>query len=102
VILGAGYMLWLYRRVVFGEQRNADAAAMPDLTATELGIMVALALPVLWMGVYPNSFLDPIRADISALDARLARANPVGDARLTAPTPGATAKTPAEHGEGAH
>ncbi|MBP7136957.1 MAG: NADH-quinone oxidoreductase subunit M, partial [Sphingomonadaceae bacterium] len=35
IILGAAYMLWLYRRVAFGESKNADAAAMPDLNARE-------------------------------------------------------------------
>jgi NADH-quinone oxidoreductase subunit M len=44
------------------------------------------------MGVYPESFLAPMRADIAALDARLASARPEGDARLTAGDP-TTAKT---------
>jgi NADH-quinone oxidoreductase subunit M len=85
IILGAAYMLYLYRRVVFGEQKNADAAAMPDLNARELLMVVPLALAALWMGIYPESFIAPMRADIAALDARLARAKPAGD---SAPTPG--------------
>ena len=83
IILGAGYMLYLYRRVAFGEQKNADAAAMADLTPRELLIMVPIALAVLWMGIYPESFIAPIRADIAHLDARLAQAKPTGDAALT-------------------
>ena len=84
IILGAGYMLYLYWRVAFGIQKNADAAAMPDLDKREWAMMVPLAAAVLWMGVYPESFLAPMRADIAALDARLAQARPAGDAKVTA------------------
>src|SRR6195952_2003392 len=92
IILGAAYMLYLYRRVIFGEQKNADAAAMPDLSAREWAMMVPLAAAVLWMGVYPESFIAPIRKNIAALDARLARAKLEGDARLTAGKPAAAAE----------
>ncbi len=98
IILGAAYMLYLYRRVAFGEQKNADAAAMSDLTFRELAMVVPLGFAVLWMGVYPESFLAPMRADIQALDARLAQAKPQGDARLT---PGKPAAAPAPHGPAA-
>src|SRR5690606_7056626 len=42
IILGAAYMLYLYRRVAFGEQKNADAAAMPDLDMREWAMMIPL------------------------------------------------------------
>ncbi|MBV1917833.1 MAG: NADH-quinone oxidoreductase subunit M, partial [Sphingomonadaceae bacterium] len=87
VVLGAVYMLYLYRRVAFGEQKNADAAAMPDLSFRELAMMVPLGLAVLWMGVYPESFLAPMRQDIAALNARIARAAPEGDSNLMMGTP---------------
>ncbi len=96
IILGAAYMLWLYRRVAFGEQKNADAAAMPDLDAREWLMMAPIAAAVLWMGVYPESFLAPMRADIAALDARLARARPEGDAHFK--LGGAKPAAAAEHG----
>jgi len=101
IILGAGYMLYLYRRVVFGVQKHEDAAAMSDLTLRELAMVIPLGLAVLWMGVYPESFLAPMRADIAALDARVARAKPVGDAKVTAGKPIADAKM-SEHEGGAH
>ena len=82
IILGAAYMLYLYRRVAFGVQRNADAAAMRDLSAREYAMLAPIAAAVLWMGVYPESFLAPMRADIQRLDARLARAAPEGDAHF--------------------
>ncbi len=97
IILGAAYMLYLYRRVVFGVQKNADTAAMPDLDLREWLMMAPIAAAVLWMGVYPESFLAPMRADIAALDARLARAKPAGDAQIKAGVP--KPATAAEHEE---
>jgi NADH-quinone oxidoreductase subunit M len=94
IILGAAYMLYLYRRICFGDQKNADAAAMPDLSPRELVMLVPIGLSVLWMGVYPESFLAPMRADVQAIVARMAPAAPEGDAKLTAGKPHAA---PAEH-----
>ena len=87
IILGAGYMLYLYRRVVFGAQVNEDAANMRDMNAREWIMLAPVAAAVLWMGVYPESFLAPMRSDIAALEARVARAAPQGDAALAAGTP---------------
>ena len=100
IILGAAYMLYLYRRVAFGEQVNADAAAMSDLSGRELWLLAPVAAVVLWMGVYPESFLAPMRQDIAMLDARLSGASPEGDAHLEIrePLPVDSAQ---EHG-GAH
>ncbi|MGB3739908.1 MAG: NADH-quinone oxidoreductase subunit M [Pontixanthobacter sp.] len=80
IILGAGYMLYLYRRVIFGVQKHADTAAMRDLSVREWLMLGPIAAAVLWMGVYPESFLAPMRADIATLNARLASAAPRGDA----------------------
>jgi len=99
IILGAGYMLYLYRRVVFGEQKNEDAAAMPDLNAREWLMLAPVAAAVLWMGVYPESFLAPMRSDIAAIEARIARATPVTDANLVVGSPRAHE---ANYLEGAH
>jgi NADH-quinone oxidoreductase subunit M len=83
IILGAAYMLWLYWRICFGTQRNADAAAMPDLSAREWAMLGPIALAVLWMGIYPESFVRPIRADVGRLLTRLERVAPAGDSHLT-------------------
>jgi NADH-quinone oxidoreductase subunit M len=82
IILGAAYMLYLYRRVAFGQQVNADAAAMPDLDDREIWLLVPIAAAVLWMGVYPESFLSPIRRDVATIVARIDRAAPAGDAAI--------------------
>lgn len=82
IILGAAYMLYLYRRVAFGESKNADAAAMMDISPREWAIMAPIAAATLWMGVYPESFIAPMRADVGTLLARIERAHPQGDAQL--------------------
>ena len=105
IILGAGYMLYLYRRVAFGVQKNADAAAMPDITAREWAMLAPIAAVVLWMGVYPESFMAPMRADIAALDARIASARPASDSELALGPPREEAANALAHDEsegGAH
>ena len=82
IILGAAYMLYLYRRICYGDQKNADAAAMPDLTMREIWLLAPIAAAVLWMGIYPESFLSPMRSDIRALEARIASAAPAGDSKI--------------------
>ena len=58
VILGAAYMLWLYRRLFYGVLDKPDVMAMPDLNLREYAMLVPLALLILWIGVYPASFRD--------------------------------------------
>ena len=82
IILGATYMLYLYRRIAFGGQPNADAAAMADLLPREWLMLAPIAAVVLWMGIYPESFLAPMRGDIRAIEARLAATKPASDAVL--------------------
>ena len=82
IILGAAYMLYLYRRICYGDQKNADAAAMPDLSMREVWLLAPIAAAVLWMGIYPESFLAPMRSDIRAIEARIAAAAPAGDSRI--------------------
>ncbi|MCL6740045.1 NADH-quinone oxidoreductase subunit M [Sphingomonas sp. RB56-2] len=90
IILGACYMLYLYWRICFGKLVHADAAAMTDLNMRELWLLGPIAAAVFWMGVYPESFLRPIRADVGRLIERVERAAPPGDAHLTAGKPAAT------------
>jgi len=85
IILGAAYMLYLYRRVVFGEIKFDDVRAMTDLSPRELALLVPIAAAVLWMGVYPESFLAPMRGDVKILLQRIDRAKPAGDAQPTPP-----------------
>ena len=83
IILGAAYMLWLYARVMFGPQKNADAAAMPDLHWYEWAVMVPLAAVALWIGLYPKPFLAPLDAPVASLVARIERADPPRTPHMT-------------------
>ena len=67
LFLGAMYMLVLYRRVVFGTITREDVRQMLDLTPREKAVFAPLLALVLWMGVYPNSFLAPIRTSVDHL-----------------------------------
>ena len=93
IILSAAYMLWLYWRIAFGVARTEGAAAMPDLSMREWWLLAPIAAGVLWMGIYPDSFLRPIRADVGRILERVERAAPAGDSRLklAAPAPAADA-----------
>ncbi|WP_207458526.1 NADH-quinone oxidoreductase subunit M [Azospirillum sp. SYSU D00513] len=67
MVLGAAYALWLFRRVVYGKLTRADVRSMVDLTPREIAIFVPLVIVVLWMGVYPSSFLDMTSASVEQL-----------------------------------
>ncbi len=100
IILGAAYMLYLYWRVAYGTARTAEAATLRDLNKRELAMLASIAAVVLWMGVYPESFLAPMRNDVGLLLARIERAAPESDARLTR---GAPVAAPQPHAaEGGH
>jgi NADH-quinone oxidoreductase subunit M len=101
IILGAAYMLYLYWRVAYGTSRNPDAAAMPDLNKRELAMLASIAAVVLWMGVYPESFLAPMRKDVGVLLDRIDRANPPGDAKLVMGSGVRAAPAGADHGPAA-
>ncbi|AFK53804.1 MAG: NADH-quinone oxidoreductase subunit M [Tistrella sp.] len=67
VILGACYMLWLYRRVVFGELVREDLKGILDMNRREVLAFAPLVVLTLWMGIYPETFLEPIRASVANL-----------------------------------
>src|SRR5436853_239315 len=80
LFLGAMYMLYLYRRVMFGTITRSDLQGMLDLTPREQVVFAPLLLLVLWMGVYPNSFLTPIRASVDNIVQRAAAAQKAAQA----------------------
>jgi NADH-quinone oxidoreductase subunit M len=67
VILGATYMLYLYRRVIFGELTKADVKAMLDLDRREIAIFAPVVVVVMWMGIYPLPFLDVMNVSVAEL-----------------------------------
>ena len=67
VIFGAAYMLWLYRRVVFGNLINKDLLKIPDLNNSEKFILWSLAVPVLFFGFYPEPLFNTIEFSVNEL-----------------------------------
>tara|TARA_A100001037_G_scaffold38742_1_gene29786 strand:- start:1350 stop:2864 length:1515 start_codon:yes stop_codon:yes gene_type:complete len=67
IILGAAYMLYLYRRVVFGKLEKEDLKSIMDLNPREIAIFTPLIIVTIWMGVWPAPFLEVIDASISNL-----------------------------------
>ena len=67
VILSAGYMLYLYRRVVFGPLEKDEIKKMLDMSPREWAVFAPLIVLTLWMGVYPVSFLDMMHVSVENL-----------------------------------
>ena len=67
VVLSAIYLLWMYQRVMTGEVDKPENAALKDLTVREIALLVALVVFIVWIGVYPRTFIDPIQASVTNL-----------------------------------
>lgn len=70
IIIGAGYMLWLYQRIFFMEI-NKKVAALPDMDIRETITLIPLIVLVIWIGIYPNSFLGFMHASVQHLIERV-------------------------------
>jgi len=66
VVLAAAYMLWMYRRVFFGPVEHAENRGLLDLGLREKFVMVALLVPIFWIGIHPSPFLR--RLDAAVID----------------------------------
>jgi NADH-quinone oxidoreductase subunit M len=69
LILGPCYMLYLYRRVIFGVITREDVKSMLDLSWRERLVFAPLLVLVFWMGIYPSSFIEPMKPAITAMIA---------------------------------
>ena len=67
VVLSAVYLLWMFRRVFFGPCDNPENMGLLDLNLREKAILVALLIPIVWIGVYPNPFLTRLEASVGDL-----------------------------------
>ncbi|MGF1641867.1 MAG: NADH-quinone oxidoreductase subunit M [Rhodospirillales bacterium] len=67
VILGAVYMLYLYRRVIFGALTKDHLKKITDLSPREMAVFAPLLALVLWMGVYPAPFLEVMQVSVDNL-----------------------------------
>ncbi len=64
VILGAAYMLWLYKRIIFGEIVNENLKSMLDLKRFEILILFSLVIPIIFFGFYPEPLMNSIEASV--------------------------------------
>ena len=67
VILGAAYMLWMYKRVIFGKIINESLNKIIDLKRTELFILSCLALPIVFFGFYPEPIINTTEISVKNL-----------------------------------
>jgi NADH-quinone oxidoreductase subunit M len=67
MVLGAAYALWLYRKIIFGELTKDSLKAILDMNRREIAVFLPLVLITVWMGIYPNSFLDPMAPSVDKL-----------------------------------
>ena len=67
MILGAAYMLFLYRRVVFGTITRDDLKHILDLNAREWAVFMPLVVLTLWMGIYPSSFTSFFDSSVAGM-----------------------------------
>ena len=57
VIFAAVYLLWMYQRVVFGEVKNPKLNSLTDMNFREILVMVPIFIFIIWIGIYPSTFL---------------------------------------------
>ena len=67
MVLGAAYMLYLYRRVIFGTITHADLRHILDLSPREWAVFAPLVVLTMWMGVYPSSFTGFFDESVAAM-----------------------------------
>ncbi len=102
MILGAAYMLWLYRRVCFGALTKSDVQRMGDLVPREMLYFVPLIVMTMWIGVYPSSYIKPMSVSVDKVVALFANPSQTTQVATFKPLPldfvndAAAAEAPAE------
>jgi NADH-quinone oxidoreductase subunit M len=74
VIFAACYMLWMFQRVMFGKVTNEKNMNLEDLSWREIGYFIPLLLFIVWIGVYPNTFLKKTEATTAQFVAKMEKA----------------------------
>ncbi len=74
VVLAAAYMLWMYRRVMFGPVEIAENRSLIDLSLREKAVMAVMILPIVWIGLYPETLLSRIRPAVADLRQQMIEA----------------------------
>jgi NADH-quinone oxidoreductase subunit M len=77
IILNAGYMLWLYQRMFFGNIDNPKNEKLIDMSGREWAYMLPLVILSLWIGVYPKPFIEFIQKPVNAVVRQVRPAYPI-------------------------
>jgi NADH-quinone oxidoreductase subunit M len=67
IVLGAGYMLWLYQRTMFGQVTHEKNKTLPDLYAREWAYFIPLIILAFWIGLYPKPFLSYFEKPVAVI-----------------------------------
>jgi NADH-quinone oxidoreductase subunit M len=98
VVLAAAYMLWMYRRVFFGPVENPENRGLIDLDLREKAVLLAMVIPIFWIGVYPNPLLRRLDGAVSEVLRRLPEAAVRAAPAAETFEPDAPTAEPAEEG----
>lgn len=67
VVLGAAYMLWLTKRVIFGTTNNSEIKTLNDINKSEIFMLITLAFFVIFFGFYPNPLMETFNVSVNSL-----------------------------------
>ena len=67
VVLGAAYMLWLTKRVIFGDTNNSEIKKISDINKSEVVMLVTLAFFILFFGFYPLPLMETFNVSVNSL-----------------------------------
>ncbi len=70
VILAAVYMLWMFQRVMFGKLDKTNES-LPDLNSREIAVLVPILVFIVWIGVFPNTFLKPMETSVEKVATKV-------------------------------
>ncbi len=71
IVLGAAYMLWLFQRVMFGNNDKDENKRMKDLNLREIATFVPLLILAVWIGIYPSFWLKYLKEPVHFITQRL-------------------------------
>jgi len=96
VVLAACYMLWMFRRVMFGPVDKPENRGLIDLSLRERFVMLAIIVPIVWIGVHPETFLSRIRPSVIDLREHMRERGAFSVAELPADVADEGAEAPGE------
>ena len=68
-------MLYLYKRIIFGTIVNPKLEKILDFSIREISILLPMAIIVIWIGIFPNSFLEPMHLSVEQIAERYEMVN---------------------------